>query len=76
MMLNAAEALSFCQTNPNAVIATVWPTAYAQADIARQWLKASGANILFETEVVHHSSTRYSAEVTVSVYPNISMPTV
>jgi hypothetical protein len=55
MSMNAAEALKYCQTSPTAVIATVWPTAYAQADIARQWLVSSGANILFETEVANYS---------------------
>jgi hypothetical protein len=47
-----AEGLTFCQTSPTAVIATVWPTAYEQADIARRWLTDSGAKILLDVEVM------------------------
>jgi hypothetical protein len=51
-VMRSAEALTFCQTSPTAVIVTVWPTAYDHTQMARDWLKSSGAKVLYETEVL------------------------
>ena len=48
----AADALSFCRSSPDAVVATIWPTAAAsQVDVARDWLVKSGAGVMYESEV-------------------------
>lgn len=52
------RALRFARTNPNAVVLSLWPSALgpndddaAQADVARAWLRHSGATVLHEASV-------------------------
>jgi hypothetical protein len=46
----AAAALSFCRSSPDAVIVTVWPTARSHARAARDWVESSGGKVLCERE--------------------------
>ena len=50
-MLDARQAVEFCRSDPNAVVATVWPTARSEANAARGALLASGARLVHERTV-------------------------